>query len=105
VNPALESCRAFFEQHGFGGRFRSSFTPSAFRRAAEAFGFSEVRVFGSTVRGTDTERSDVNLLVNASDDGDYLTVAAFRDEVSKLICFPVDAIIDDNSLGSSRDTS
>ena len=65
------------------------------RQLGPRFGVSDIRVFGSAARGTDTERSDVDLLVSARDDVDFLTLAAFRDEVSRIIGFPVDAVVDD----------
>ena len=68
------------------------------RSLAAAHGFRDVRVFGSTVRGTDDERSDVDLLVGADDDVDYLAVAAFRGAAHDLLGFPVDVVIDDRAL-------
>lgn len=52
-------------------------------------------MFGSAARGTETERSDVDLLVNADDEVDFLTLATFRDEVASILGFPVDAVVDD----------
>lgn len=68
---------------------------SQIRQLGPRFGVSDIRVFGSAARGTDTERSDVDLLVSARDDVDFLTLASFRDEVAKIIGFPVDAVVDD----------
>lgn len=65
------------------------------RALGPRYGVSEIRVFGSAARGTDTERSDVDLLVAATDQVDFLALAAFREEVAEIIGFPVDAIIDD----------
>ncbi|WP_231727676.1 nucleotidyltransferase family protein [Rathayibacter sp. Leaf185] len=59
-------------------------------------GLSDVRVFGSTVRGTDHERSDVDLLVRADVAVDYLGLAAFRGQAEELLGFPVDVVIDDS---------
>lgn len=68
---------------------------SRIRALGPRYGVSDIRVFGSAARGTDTERSDVDLLVHAADEVDFLTLAAFRDEVAKIIGFPVDAMVDD----------
>lgn len=65
------------------------------RELATTYGLHDVRVFGSTVRGTDTERSDVDLLVGADDDVDFLRLAAFRGAAQDILGFPVDAVIDD----------
>ncbi|MRG60397.1 helix-turn-helix domain-containing protein [Agromyces sp. CFH 90414] len=62
---------------------------------ASAYGIHDVRVFGSTARGTDTADSDVDLLITVDDDVDFLSLAAFRQEVAELIGFPVDAVVDD----------
>ncbi|NQX10813.1 helix-turn-helix domain-containing protein [Microbacteriaceae bacterium VKM Ac-2855] len=65
------------------------------RDLAASYGLHDVRVFGSTIRGTDTERSDVDLLVGADDDVDFLRLAAFRGAAEDILGFPVDAVIDD----------
>ncbi|HEY5221506.1 MAG TPA: helix-turn-helix domain-containing protein [Microbacteriaceae bacterium] len=61
---------------------------------APRFGVDDIRVFGSAARGTDTADSDADLLVRAKPEVDFLTLAAFRQAVSELIGFPVDAIVD-----------
>ncbi|MEV1129285.1 helix-turn-helix domain-containing protein [Agromyces sp. NPDC049794] len=68
---------------------------SRIRALGPRYGVSNIRVFGSAARGTDTERSDVDLLVNAGDQVDFLTLAAFREEVAGILGFPVDAVVDD----------
>ncbi len=64
---------------------------------APRFGVSDIRLFGSAARGSDTANSDVDLLVDADASVDFLTLAAFRQEVSDLLGFPVDAVIDDDA--------
>lgn len=64
---------------------------------AAQYGISNVRVFGSTVHGRDTARSDIDLLLSVDDDVDYLALAAFRQAVEDVVGFPVDAVIDDPS--------
>ena len=64
---------------------------------APRFGLSDIRVFGSAARGSDTANSDVDLLVDADATVDFLTLAAFRQEVSDLLGFPVDTVVDDDT--------
>ncbi len=64
------------------------------RAMGGARGLRNIRVFGSTVRGTDNERSDVDLLVAADDGIDYLALAAFRGEAQDLLGFAVDVVVD-----------
>lgn len=66
------------------------------RDLAGEHGLHDVRVFGSTVRGTDHERSDVDLLVTADLAVDYLGLAAFRGRAEELLGFPVDVVVDDS---------
>jgi len=69
---------------------------AAVRALAASHGLRDVRVFGSTARGTDDEHSDVDLLVAADTDVDFLRVAAFRSDAQQLLGFPVDVVIDDS---------
>ena len=84
-----------------GARMRPSIPLELFAERilelAPRYGIRDIRVFGSAARGSDTANSDVDLLVGAEASVDFLTLAAFRQEVSELIGFPVDAIIDDES--------
>lgn len=67
------------------------------RQVADRFALSNLRVFGSAALGTDHEASDVDLLVEAADDVDFLTLGAFRNEVAQLLGFPVDVVIDEGN--------
>lgn len=69
---------------------------SAVTAAARRHGFSNVRAFGSTVRGEDHFDSDIDLLVTPAQDSDLFDLALFSEEVSKLTGFPVDVIVDTN---------
>ena len=63
--------------------------------AARRHGFSNVRAFGSVVRGQDTRESDIDLLVDPP--GTYrapFALGAFTAEVEILTGFPVDVVID-----------
>ncbi|ROQ56020.1 hypothetical protein EDF36_3069 [Rathayibacter sp. PhB152] len=65
------------------------------RALAAEHGLHDARVFGSTVRGTDHERSDIDLLVSADPTVDFLGLAAFRGRAAELLGFPVDVVVDD----------
>lgn len=54
----------------------------------------QVKVFGSAVHGTDTPRSDVDLLVSFSDEASLLDEAGFEREASELLGYPVDVVSD-----------
>lgn len=71
------------------------FSAEEIRGLGLEYGIHDIRVFGSAVRGTDTEWSDVDLLVAADDEVDFLRLAAFRGAVQQLLGFPVDVIVDD----------
>ncbi|AZZ57175.1 nucleotidyltransferase [Rathayibacter iranicus] len=64
------------------------------RRLAHDHGLTDVRVFGSSARGTDDERSDVDLLVVAEPAVDFLRLAAFRARAEEILGFPVDVVVD-----------
>lgn len=58
-------------------------------------GIGNVRVFGSTARGTDRPDSDVDLLVVATEPIGLLTQARIQAQVSDLLDIPVDLVFDD----------
>ncbi len=60
--------------------------------AAAACGFSDVRVFGSCVHGTDTLASDVDLLVGTGPHTSLLDLAGFVIAVADLLCLPEDRV-------------
>ncbi|PTL71396.1 DNA-binding protein [Rathayibacter caricis DSM 15933] len=64
------------------------------RQLAADHGLSDVRVFGSAARGSDDERSDIDLLAAADPSIDFLRLAAFRGRAEELLGFPVDVVID-----------
>ena len=51
-----------------------------------------VRVFGSTARGSDTSRSDIDLLVGTRDDTTLFDLAAFVDDVRDITGREVDVL-------------
>lgn len=80
-------------------RLRPSITLELFggelKALGQRYGVHDLRVFGSVARGSDDERSDVDLLATTDDDVDFLRLAAFRAAAQRLLRFPVDVIIDD----------
>ena len=50
------------------------------------------RVFGSALRGEDTEQSDLDLLVDTQDDTSLFDVGAIQYEVQRLLGIPVDVL-------------
>lgn len=72
------------------------------RAAAEARGLSNVRVFGSVVRGEAHADSDVDLLVHPADDSSVFDLAGFMAEASELLGRPVD-VVSDRGTGPTMD--
>ncbi len=54
-------------------------------RAAERRGATNVRVFGSSARGTDTESSDVDLLVDLSPDIGIVGLIGLEREIAEIL--------------------
>lgn len=59
---------------------------------AKAHRVSNIRVFGSVVRGDDDESSDIDLLVDLEPDADLLDLAALDLELGKLLGQRVDIV-------------
>jgi predicted nucleotidyltransferase len=64
------------------------------RNLARRYRISKVRVFGSSVHGTDTTDSDVDLLVSFDDDTSLFDVAGFALASEELLGYPVDVVSD-----------
>ncbi len=60
-----------------------------------AHGIHNVRVFGSTVRGTDRADSDIDLLVRSAHPIGLLAQARIQAQASDLLGIPVDLVFDD----------
>jgi hypothetical protein len=60
------------------------------RRIVERHGVIHLRVFGSVVRGEDTDKSDLDLLVDATPSTTLLTLASVQIEAERLLGVPVD---------------
>ncbi|WP_323743240.1 helix-turn-helix domain-containing protein [Curtobacterium sp. VKM Ac-1395] len=69
----------------------------AIREAAGRFHLSNVRVFGSVLRGEDTEDSDIDLLVAMTDSVSLFDLGAFALAVEEITGFPVDLLTDDQT--------
>ena len=61
---------------------------------AESHGLSNLRVFGSSVRGEDDFDSDIDLLVTPLTSTDLFDLALFVDDVERLTGFPADVVSD-----------
>lgn len=64
------------------------------KRRAKAHKITNVRVFGSVARGSDTLSSDIDLLVTAEPGASLLDLSAFASEVEDLLGFEVDIASD-----------
>ena len=61
-------------------------------KAAERRGATNVRVFGSSARGTDTESSDVDLLVDLSPDVGIVGLIGLEREIAEILGREVDVV-------------
>ncbi len=53
---------------------------------------SNARVFGSVLRGSDTERSDLDILVDPMADTTLFDIGAIRHQISQLLGVSVDVL-------------
>jgi len=60
------------------------------RRIVEQNCARNPRVFGSVVHGEDTEGSDLDLLIDATEQTTLLSIVRIEDELKKLLGVPVD---------------
>ena len=72
----------------------------AVHRVVSAHHGKNVRVFGSVQRGTDTEGSDIDLLVDPTPETTLLDIGAMRHELAALLGVPVD-VLTPNALPDS----
>lgn len=61
-------------------------------RVFDRAGLPRPRVFGSVARGEDTPGSDLDLLVEFTDDHDIVDLLALEDELRGLLTIPVDLV-------------
>lgn len=62
------------------------------RRIVEAHCARNARVFGSVVNGNDTDSSDLDLLVDPTDQTTLFDLGAIRGEISRLLGLSVDVV-------------
>lgn len=68
------------------------------RQAIERAGGRDARVIGSVARGSDSETSDLDLLVDFGDHASIWTVAALVEELRQLLGNDVDIVDDHGSV-------
>jgi predicted nucleotidyltransferase len=68
------------------------FHRSRIRQIALSHRVSEVRVFGSAARGEDTDSSDIDFLVEPTDETTLLDLGAIRAELKALLGREVDVL-------------
>ncbi len=71
--------------------------PESLVETAARHGARNVRVFGSVARGTATERSDLDLLVDVEPGRDLFDLVAFKQEIEEVLGRQVD-VLTENSL-------
>ena len=59
---------------------------------AASYGFLTVKVFGSVARGTSDHKSDLDLLVETSENTSLLDVGGFLMDVRDMVKVPVDVV-------------
>ena len=64
----------------------------AIRQVVESHRGNNARVFGSVVHGDDTETSDLDLLIDPTQETTLLDIGAIRYELHKLLGVPVDVL-------------
>ncbi len=64
----------------------------AIRHVVESHRACNVRVFGSVIRGEDTETSDLDFLIDPTQDTTLMDIGAIRHELYKLLGVPVDVL-------------
>lgn len=67
----------------------------AVRKIVESHCAGNARVFGSSAKGTDTEDSDLDILVDPTQDATLFDIGAIRFELRSLLGVPVDVLTPD----------
>jgi len=62
------------------------------RQLVSRYGLSHPRVFGSVLSGTDTDESDLDLLVDPAESTSLLTIAGLKIDAEKLLGVPVSVL-------------
>lgn len=64
----------------------------AIRRVVESHRACNARVFGSVIRGEDTEESDLDILIDPTPETTLFDIGAIRHELLLLLGVPVDVL-------------
>lgn len=70
---------------------------------ASRYGASNIRVFGSVVRGDNRSDSDLDILVHLDSDRSLLDHIALKQDIEDVLGCKVDIVEDDNINGAIRD--
>lgn len=76
----------------------------AIRRIVEGHGARNPRVFGSVAQGSDTEDSDLDILVDPTPETTLFDIGAIRHELLQLLGVPVDVLTPNALPEKFRDT-
>ena len=75
----------------------------AIRRVVESHRGLNPRVFGSVLRGEDTDDSDLDLLVDPTSETTLMDIGAIRLELRRMLGVPVDVLTPDALSDRVRD--
>lgn len=62
--------------------------------SAKKHGVKDVRVFGSVARGEDTPESDIDLLINVTEDCDAFGFLDFQEDMQRLFKREIDIVFE-----------
>jgi uncharacterized protein len=65
---------------------------AAIRRVVESHRARNARVFGSVLRGEDTDSSDLDILIDPTPETTLFDIGAIRHELGQLLGVPVDVL-------------
>lgn len=68
---------------------------AAVRRVIDGYRVRNPRVFGSVLHGTDTEQSDLDILVDPTNETTLFDLGAISRDLSRLLGVPVDVLTPD----------
>jgi predicted nucleotidyltransferase len=71
--------------------------------AAARYGASNIRVFGSTLRGDDTDTSDLDLLVDVTSETSLLDIVKLQHEIEDALGVSVDVLTAEDLPRKFRD--
>lgn len=77
---------------------------AAIRHVVESHRARNARVFGSVLRGQDTDGSDLDILIDPTPETTLFDIGAIRHELRKLLGVPVDVLTPNALPDKFRDT-